>query len=154
MPFFFSCCYVFDEILLIILVHRSMSSTSLLSSLDCVADDNGAFDPIFAIDYNRYAQDDDTDVIRIELCQTEGRFGCEDDIANGRAYVVRHPDYVWITSGDDVAVIFLTVEQGQQVADIPNVALNCNPSVPAVGQDLEAFGCWGSTDFPHPGQSN
>jgi hypothetical protein len=148
----FPCCYVFEEIL-IILVHRSMSSTcSLLSSLGCftINRDNdgnippnfGAFSPGAEIQFNRYAQNDNTGVITTPLCQTEGRRGCD-----GLAFVMRHPDNDVETFENNITLIILPEGGGRQVANLPNVALNCNPSVPAVGQDLEAFG-WGSTAFP------
>ncbi|KAL3796995.1 hypothetical protein ACHAW5_011030 [Stephanodiscus triporus] len=117
-----------------------MSSTSLLSSIDCFTDKN-RFSPSFAIDFNRYAQNDNTDVLRIPLCQTEGSAGC-----NGLAYVVRHPDYVHATTKNDIALIILPalppIVQAV-VANIPNVALNRNGIFPVPEiQWLEAFG-WG-----------
>jgi hypothetical protein len=121
-----------------------MSSTcSLFSSLDCFTDD-GLFYPSSEIQFNRYAQDDDTGVISIELCQTEGSDECDDDLA----YVIRHPDYVAATLENDIALIILPEDLPgdieQLVANLPNVELNCDPDIPAVGQELEAFG-WGAT---------
>ena len=142
--FLFLLYYVFDEILTI-LVHRSMSSTSLLSSLDCFTQD-GDFVPQSEIQFNRYAQDDNDGVITVRLCQTEGGFECEDDLA----YVVRYLDYVPPLQ-NDVALIFmppeLPVEDEQRIANLPNVALNCDPNIPVDGQELEAFG-WGRTCEP------
>ncbi|KAL3766178.1 hypothetical protein ACHAW5_008411 [Stephanodiscus triporus] len=133
-----------------------MSSTSLLSSLDCFTvdveegDPNfGDFEPSSEIQFNKYSVNDKEDdgVITVKLCQTEGRFGCEDDLA----YVVRHPDYDGNTNENDVALIILPEDLPgdieQRIANLPNVALNCDPNVPVVGQVLEAFG-WGSTCEP------
>ena len=136
---------------MLLCIRRKTNSSStapcrpLLSSLDCFTVTTGgrAFNPGAENQFNRYAQDDDNGVITIPLCQTEGRFGCD-----GLAYVMRHPNYDGLTrNGNDIALIFLQSDLPEEIDQIPNVALNCNPSVPAVGQDLEAFG-WGSTDFP------
>jgi hypothetical protein len=127
-----------------------MSSTSLLSSLDCFTQTDedkpnfGDFVPLSEIQFNRYAQDDNDGVITVRLCQTEGSFGCEDDLA----FVVRYPEY---DGGypNDVALIFMPpgLPVDERIANLPNVALNCDPNIPVDGQELEAFG-WGLTCKP------
>ena len=132
-------------------IRRNTNSSStapcrpLLSSLDCFTVTTGgrAFDPGAEISFNRYAQDNNTGVITIPLCQTEGRFGCDGD----EAYVVRHPDWNATSFKNDIALIFLPEGGGRQVANLPNVALNCIPNVPVDGQELEVFG-WGLTCEP------
>jgi hypothetical protein len=143
------CCCVFEE-KLTTLVHHSMLSISL-SSLDCFTitekgDPNfGDFRPRSEIQFNRYAQDNNDGVITIKLCQTEGSDEC-----HRLAHVVRHPDYVGTADENgrqyqnDIALIILPKGGGQQVADIPIVALNCKPNVPLVGQNVEVVG-WGRT---------
>ena len=127
-----------------------MSSTSLLSSLDCFTvtrnpDPNfGDFSPNTEIQFNRYSQNDDKDdgvIVTIELCQTEGKSQC-----GNLAYVVRHRDWNATTLQNDIALIFLQ-EDLPEDRQIPNVALNCDPNVPVADQELEVFG-WGHTSFP------
>ena len=83
--------------------------------------------------FNRYAQDDNTDVTTIDLCQTAGD-GCPD---KSQAYVFCHEDYNTDTSENDVALIILP--KGKQVTLIPLVALNRDPKVTVDGQELEVF---------------
>ena len=121
-------------------------SFTFLCAQDCFTQGNstlpnpGSFEPSFAIDFNRYAQDEDEGVLRIPLCATEFGNGCD----GGRAFVVRHPLYNFETFENDVALIFLPV--GLQITFINPIALNRNPNVPVAGQDLEAFG-WGLTAY-------
>jgi hypothetical protein len=112
---------------------------SLFSPQDCFTDGGGDnFEPSDAIEFNRYAQNNNDGISAIQLCQTEFRNGCD-----GLAYVVRHPGYNGdVFDGNDVALIFLPV--GQQITDIDPVRLNRNRDVPASGQNLEVFG-WGLT---------
>ena len=126
-----------------------MSSTSLLSSLDCftvnrnpdgsIPPNFGDFSPKPEIQFNRYSQNDDKDdgvIVTIELCQTEGKSQC-----GNLAYVVRHRDWNATTFQNDIALIFLQ-EDLPEDRQIPNVALNCDPNVPVADQELEVFG-WG-----------
>ena len=118
----------------------SLMSSIFLSSLDCFSDD-GDWAASESIQFNRYSQDDDTGVITVDLCQNELRTGCDGEI-DGRAYVVRHPNYDDDTLENDIALIFLPEDRTQEIANIPDVTLNCNPNVPVDDQELEAFG-WG-----------
>jgi hypothetical protein len=55
---------------------------------------------------------------------------------------VRHPNWNRPTKENDIALIFLPEERTQEIANIPDVTLNCDPNVPVDDQELEAFG-WG-----------
>ncbi len=110
------------------------------------------YDPLKnAIEFKRYAQDNDNGVTMIPICETEFN-SCNESFA----YVIRHPDYDFETLENDVALIILP--EGRQVTTIRPVTLNRDPNVPVAGQELEAFG-WGATDcepeaiFPNEIQS-
>jgi hypothetical protein len=109
--------------------------TPLLFPPDCF-NNGGAFKPKHSIDFNRYAQDDDTDVTTIGLCQTAGD-SCAD---KSLAYVIRHAGWNTATNENDVALIILP--EAKKITSIPPVALNRDPNVPANGKELEVFG-WG-----------
>jgi len=118
----------------------SLTSSIFLSSLDCFSVRNrNDWDPNESIQFNRYSQDDETEtgVITVDLCQTEFRTGCD-----GLAYAVCHPEYDGESLQKDVALIFLPENRTREIANIPDVTLNCDPNVPVDGQELEVFG-WG-----------
>ena len=50
-------------------------SSIFLSSLDCFTNDNGVFGARESIQFNRYAQNDNDEVITIGLCENELQTG-------------------------------------------------------------------------------
>ena len=120
-------------------------SSIFLSSLDCFTNDNGVFGARESIQFNRYAQNDNDEVITIGLCENELQTGWD-----CLAYVMRDPDFTRVTSGNGIAPIIVSTEREQEIVNIPRVALNCDPNIPADGQDLELVG-WGLTsNAPNP----
>ena len=125
------------------IVHRSLTSSLLISSQDCFDGElPQEFSPRYSIEFNKYDQNNYTNVVPIALCQTEGKSGCDPSLA----YVVRHPQYSSTTNVNDVALIFLPEGRVTEITSVPRVGLNRNPDVPAVGQNLEVFG-WGLISF-------
>ena len=88
---------------------------------------------------------DDTGVVRVELCQNE--FGTDCDL-DAPAYAVRHPDYIApFENGAYLDTDFSLIILPNPVTDIDPVALNEDPNVPAnAGDELEIFG-WGYTNY-------
>ena len=120
-------------------------SSIFLSSLDCFTNDNGVFGAKESIQFNRYAQNDNDEVITIGLCENELQTGW-----NGLAYVMHDPGFTRVTSENGIALIIVPTEREQEIVNIPRVALNCDPNIPADGQDLELVG-WGLTsNAPNP----
>ena len=120
-------------------------SSIFLSSLDCFTNDNGVFGARESIQFNRYAQNDNDEVITIGLCENKLQTGWD-----GLAYVMHDPDFRTVTSGNGIALIIAPTERDQEIVNIPRVALNCDPNIPADGQDLELVG-WGLTsNAPNP----
>ena len=120
-------------------------SSIFLSSLDCFTNDNGVFGARESIQFNRYAQNDNDEVITIGLCENELQTGWD-----GLAYVMHDPDFTRVTSENGIALIIVPTEREQEIENIPRVVLNCDPNIPADGQDLELVG-WGLTsNAPNP----
>lgn len=106
----------------------------------------GEFVPLDFLDFNRHDMDDDTGVVRVEICDVP----CGGDCPADMACAVAHPGFdVGAYANRDYAVIILPPEKADLISDVVPVRMNRDGGIPAeAGDPMESFG-WGDTD-PNP----